>query len=449
MNEKHTEYFKAVQRLKSTIRPSAAKNYMSGSTTDDIDHKKQRFYLERTHYLLQALGHPEKAGFKVVHVAGTSGKGSTSTMIYESLVAANQNVGIFTSPYVTTPLENIQLNGELADPQVFAEAVHQVVEIAKQIEKKKPEMIPSYSEIFYAVALKVFEASGVEWIVLETGCGGRFDYTRTMPDSAVVATVLTPIAIDHVVVLGDTIEQIAWHKAGIIRPNTPVITAAQPNDAMRVINLEAEQNDSVVVTVAAEDGYVTTMPGKHQQQNATVADITGHFLGIPQEAVTAGIKKAKLPARVEVVQEPTTDSPLIVIDGAHSPAKVGALVESLAELRSKYNTKKTHLIFSAKETKDISPIVDLLAPYTDSVVAAGWQLEGFKSVDPEKVVAEFSKRNVEATSAENIQAAVDQIIAKASPEDMIIVTGSLYGAGFARERWISEEQILEERSVFG
>lgn len=455
-------YNKAVDRLNSTIRPHKLQGYMSDNSNMSGASKKtgddRQFYLDRTAYLLNALGNPEKSGFNVVHVAGTSGKGSTSMMIYEALVAEGVSVGMFNSPYVTTALENVHVNGQLADPNVFVEAVNRVVDVAQQIDKKKPEMMPSYSEIFFAVSLEVFNACGVDWIIAETGCGGRFDYTNAFPDSAVKAAVLTPIAIDHVVVLGDTIEKIAWHKAGIIRKGVPTVSALQHPDATAVIDAEAEEAGSEVIYVAPMQEFNPAMPGAHQQQNAAVAAATCAVLGVSDAAIKEGIETAQLPARIETVQKASADQPMVIIDGAHSEAKIEALVSTIEEIKKAHGIERTHLLFSAKDGKDVEKAIELLAPLTDSAITTGWQLQGFGSVDPEKAAQLFQKYSIDtaaesegpekATAEPDFDIALTQILEKAGPRDLVLITGSLYGAGFARNRWITEETILKKRTVF-
>lgn len=447
-------YTHAVERLHSTITWQTH-NYM-GSHADSLSFKEQansqQFYLDRSQYMLDALGNPEKAGYKVVHVAGTSGKGSTSMMMYESLRAANQTVGLFMSPYVTTPLENIQINGSLADVDGFVEAVHHVVDIAEKIKKKKPEFTPSYSELFYAIALVLFEANGVEWVVLETGCGGRFDYTRTMPDSSVAATIITPIAIDHVSVLGDTIEQIAWHKAGIIRQRTPIITCQQPAEAMKMITREAKATNNEIAIATPSDEYTPALLGPHQLQNAAMVGVAGYILGIPNEALQAGISAARLPARMEIIQEYSKTEPLVIVDGAHSVAKMEALVHTLANASTAehplHTTGRTIAILSMKEGKQVEPMLRVLAPVIDHAIITEWTLPGFSSISAAEMTTLCTQLGISTQIAPHMEVAIQSISEHTQPKDRVIITGSLYGAGFARTHWISEKQILQSRSLF-
>lgn len=449
----YSEYHQAVERLNATINRSA--NYMK-SADGSIN---QQFFLDRTQGLLDALGNPEKSGFQVIHIAGTSGKGSTSTMIYEALVAAGLDAGLFMSPYVTTAIENIHVHGKLVDPSVFAAVVHEVVDVAEKIEKQQPEMMPSYSEIFFAVALRVFQASGVEWAVLETGCGGRFDYTRAMPNNAVVAAVLTPISIDHTAVLGDTIEQIAWHKAGIIRRGAAAFSADQLPAARAIIEQEATEQHVVVQYVADNDVFngALTMPGTHQQHNAALAAAVCRFLQLPQDAIEHGLSHSRLPARVETMQyaDASTNAPLVILDGAHSPAKIQALVHTLQHIHAEHEAngtawKKTHLLFAAKESKELDELLKPLLPLVDTVTLTSWQLPGFGSCTPEETAAVVKQLqpNLPCNIVSSAPAALHEVLHQASSEDFVLITGSLYLAGILRAHWISEEEVLQHRSVF-
>lgn len=448
----YTEYHQAIQRLNGTINRCV--NYMK-SADGSID---QQFFLDRTHGLLNALGNPEKAGFQVVHVAGTSGKGSTSTMIYESLVAAGLDAGMFMSPYVTTAIENIHVRGQLVDPSVFTSAVHEVLDVAEQIEKQQPQMMPSYSEIFFAVALRVFQASGVEWVVLETGCGGRFDYTRAMPNSSVVAAVLTPISIDHTAVLGNTIEQIAWHKAGILRKGSAAFSAEQTDAVRTVIEQEATKQNVIVEYIGAGDyTFQLSMPGAHQQSNAALAAAVCHYLQLSADAIAAGIARTRLPARVEILQEcdEIANQPLVIVDGAHSPAKIQALVESLESLHVKRSEagqawQNVHLIFAAKEAKELDELLRPLLPLTDTATITSWQLPGFGSCNPEETaaVAQQLSPSTKCNVIPTAEAALEQVLERAGSHDLVLITGSLYLAGILRAHWVPEEEILQNRSSF-
>lgn len=432
-------YFEAVKKLNNTINAAKA-SYMSTANTAKKD---LAFFLGRTQHLFDRMGNPEKSGFKYVHIAGTSGKGSTSAMIYNALVADGKNVGLYMSPYVTTAAENIQANGQLIDPALFVECVDEVLPIANAIAEEDPELRPSYSDIFFAIGFMYFKRIGVEWLVIETSCGGRFDKTNIIPAPEVA--VITPIGIDHVAILGDTIEKIAYQKAGIIKSGSTVFSSGQKAETTTVLQQQADEVGGIIKTVTTEYTGKLSMPGKHQRLNAGVAEAACMQLDISSEAIATGFAKAQLPARVEIMQ----DSPLVVLDGAHSKPKIVALVETLEEMKAEKPWNKLHMLYSAKEGKDLEAIISQLAPIADTVTVTGWQLPGFGSANIQEMATLFSKHgNAEVTIHEQSRDALETVLAQAKNDDIVVLTGSLYLAGELRQHWISVEQMLTERSLF-
>lgn len=432
-------YYEAVEKLNNTINAAKA-SYMS---TADTAKKDLDFFLARTQRLFDRMGNPEKSGFKYVHVAGTSGKGSTSTLIYNALVADGRNVGLYMSPYVTTAAENIQANGQLIDPELFAECVDAVLPIADAIAEEDPEWRPSYSDIFFAIGFTYFKRIGVEWLVIETSCGGRFDKTNIIPAPEVA--VITPIGIDHVAILGDTIEKIAYQKAGIIKSGSTVFSSAQKAEAAAVLEQQVDETGTTIQTITTEYTGKLAMPGKHQRLNAGVAEAVCQQLNVSAEAIASGFERSQLPARVEIMQE----SPLVILDGAHSKPKIAALVQTLEEMKEKTGWNKLHMVYSAKEGKDLEAIISQLAPIADTVTVTGWQLPGFGSADIQEMTALFKKHNTpQVTIQENASAALEQVLGQTNDTDIVVLTGSLYLAGELRKHWISVDQMLTERTLF-
>lgn len=425
-------YYSAVRALQSTI-PKETRSYMK----PDPD---RSFFLERAHRFMKRLGNPER-GFKVVHVTGTSGKGSTAAMIYSVLYAAGKTVGLKTSPFVTTSIENVQINGQLVDPLVFAEAVETVMPVFEEIEREDPEYLPSYSEVFFAVALVCFQKINCEWIVVEVGCGGRFDYTNVFEKK--VAAVITNIGLDHTSVLGNTVEDIAWQKAGIISAECAVFSAEQKPEARRVIDTEAELRALQVNYISPSHVYRVAMPGEHQQWNAALAAAVGEYLQIDGQVIEAGIASTQMPARVEIMQE----HPRVIIDGAHSFPKVFALVNALQMFRP---WKRLHLVFSAKEGRELKDILSPLVDVADTVIFTSFQLPGFGSHTVEEMAEAFRDLGFtrEVQTEADVQKAVRLALAKAADDDLVVITGSLYMSGFARQHWIPEEQMLRAQHCF-
>lgn len=430
----YTEYKEAVSRLESTIREMDA-SYMDVDITS-----KGEFFLERSRKFYERLGNPH-TGFKYVHVAGTSGKGSTSTMIYEILHAAGKSVGLYTSPFVTTSLERLQVNGELMNPQLFIDAVHEVMDVYEQEYSADDKWSPSYSEIFVGIGFVALQKAGVEWVVLETSCGGRFDMTNVI--SAPEVAVLTNIGIDHTSILGDTLEQIAWHKAGIIKKESAIFSGETKPNVQAVFNAEAKKYGTAVQYVQPTVEYTLHMPGHHQQWNAALAGAVGKHLGVPETAIRAGLAAARLPARVEQMQT----NPRVVIDGAHSTPKIAALVNALESFRP---WSKLHLIFANKEGHAADELLPPLAPLIDSAVMSSFTLPGFAS-EPATETAKLLqslRHDISITVETDSTAALQQTLQYAAPDDLILITGSLYFSGELRSNWISEQEIIETCSLF-
>lgn len=427
---------------------SAAKHRLETATIAKQDYMKttqpsdQAFFLQRAQHLFDRLGNPER-GIKTLHIAGTSGKGSTSTMLYNVLRESGKRVGLYTSPYVQTPIENISVNGRLMDPAAFIRLVNSTLLIVEQIAAEDPAMKPSYAEVFFSIAVQYMHECDVEYVVLETGCGGRFDYSNITMN--VVASVITPIGIDHTDILGDTIEQIAWHKAGIIKKQIPVFTNNTKPIIQNIIAAEANTQDAPlhIVKSASAQPYTTGMAGAHQQQNAELVAAVCHFLHIPDEAIARGIATTKLPARMEILQQ----SPLVILDGAHSEPKLRAMQSSLHELTD----TEPIIILSLKETKDLSATLAIILEVSTTIICTSWELPGFSSYPPETVAAELQKQSPTAdlyTEPDAMQAIEAGLALAAQTNRPLLITGSLYLAGSIREYWIKTDDILTQRTLF-
>lgn len=428
-------YHAAVCELQSTIERESH-GYMGTGAAQ----QRGAFFLERMQRFCDHLGNPERT-LRTIHVAGTAGKGSTTAMIYEMLVAAKQSVGMFLSPFVTTSIENIHINGRLLAPQDFVRAWNVLVPVLEHITQNEPDWYPSYAEKFFAVALIALKNAGCEWAVIETGCGGRFDYSNVIPSP--VACVLTNISLDHTAVLGNTIEHIAWHKAGIIKSGAKIFSAERQPSVRAVFDAEAHIYNEAVHYIKPERRYSTGMLGEHQQWNAALAAAVGQSLGISQVAIDEGIQHARLPARIELMQQ----HPRVILDGAHSPAKIAALCEALESFRP---WKKLHLVFAAKETKNPMELLLPLLPLADSVTITTFTLPGFDSFDATLTadIIQSVRTDLLPKIIPGSMEAVRDAVSRAESDDVVLITGSLYLAGAVRPLWISEEMIVRERNIF-
>lgn len=330
--------------------------------------------LERISMLLNLLDNPHDK-LKIIHVAGTNGKGSTSTMISNMLIASGYKTGLFTSPYVIDFCERIQINGENVDESIFAECV---TEVRKKIEElNKKNIIITEFEAITVSAFLCFVKAECEYVVLEVGLGGRFDATNVVKKPE--AVVITSISLDHVAILGDTIEKIAFEKCGIIKENVPVITSSnQHKDALKVITETCkDKNCNLIITNPYkteilddfifgtlfsydENVYKTKLTGNHQLENTVNAIECAKVLKLSDNAIAQGIENTRMIARMEIINE----KPLVIRDGGHNEG----CAEALYNFLSKYNVQNINLLIGLMADKDVEGYVEKIAPLCKSVV---------------------------------------------------------------------------------
>ena len=330
--------------------------------------------LERIGMLLDLLDNPQDK-LKIIHVAGTNGKGSTSTMISNMLIACGKKTGLFTSPYVIDFCERIQINGVNVDKNIFSECVTEVREKIEELNEK--DIIITEFEAITVSAFLCFLKAQCEYVVLEVGLGGRFDATNVIKKPE--AVVITSISLDHIAILGYTIEKIAFEKCGIIKENVSVITSSnQHKDALKVIKETCESkncnltitnphkteilDDSISGTLFVYDKnvYKTKLTGNHQIENTVNAIECAKALGLSDEAIAQGIENTRMIARMEIIGE----KPLVIRDGGHNEGCADALYNFL----KKYNVKNINMLIGLMADKDVDGYVSKIAPLCKSVV---------------------------------------------------------------------------------
>jgi dihydrofolate synthase/folylpolyglutamate synthase len=376
---------------------------------------------------LGACGHPERS-FRAVHVTGTSGKGSVAAILAEALRLAGHRVGLHVSPFLQSPAEKVWIDGRYVSAHELADLVDWIWPIA--LPRRRPETPASvHGMASVAVAFEAFRRAGVEVAVVEAGCGGRFDLTNVL-DAAV--TVITTVGLDHTASLGPGLAEIAWHKAGIMRRGVPAVTGAT-GEALDVIRREAE-------AVAAPLTVVEPGPGPFWQANAAVARAAAAALPaearIPDEALDAAVSSACLPGRREAVPEPGRR---VVLDGAHNPDKMAALVATLEP--------GCVMVLGCLGSKDLSGITAAACRVSSRVVATAPTVYGKPAVRPAEVAAACRRAGLEAAVEADPDAALELAFDLAGPETEVVVTGSLYLVGQLRDRWYpTDEVVLQQTS---
>jgi dihydrofolate synthase / folylpolyglutamate synthase len=398
--------------------------------------KTAKLGLERIGVLLAALGHPEQA-CRIVHVAGTNGKGSVCAMLESGLRAAGYRTGLFTSPHLVEPTERIQVAGCAVSAAQFAAAFDQVHTCAETLLRRESlDLHPTYFESVTAMALVLFRECGVEFAVLEVGLGGRLDATNAVtPDLCVV----TPVDFDHEAYLGKSLESIAAEKAGILKPGVGAVFARQRAEAERVLEARAA---ALGVTVAHSSGVPISgvalhargshftwggspvdcpLAGEHQVENARTAIAALVQLGVAPDAIRQGVAQTRWPGRLERVAA----NPEIVLDGAHNPASARALAAYLDRF---YEPSRVWLIYGAMRDKAVEEMAAVLFPRAAHVILTAPRQS--RALRPESIRDLADHPDMQVTA--DLSAALALAAAAAAPEDAIFVTGSLFLVGEAR-----------------
>ena len=393
--------------------------------------------LDRMLRLLEALGNPQNNLPPVIHIAGTNGKGSTQAMIRAGLEAAGKTVHAYTSPHLARFHERIRLAGELITEEHLSEVLDECYAA------NGGENI-TYFEITTCAALLAFSRTQADYTLLEVGLGGRLDATNVIANP--VATVITPVDLDHQQFLGDTLPEIAGEKAGIIKRRVPCIVGPQQEAGLEVIEAVAARHMAPLSVygqhwhVGREAGRMVyqdeqglldlplpNLPGVHQVQNAGGAIATLRALGFDAAACEGAVTGAQWPARMQRLKH----GPLVEaagqaelwLDGGHNPAAGHALAAVLGELPQ----VPTYLICGMLNTKDIAGYLAPLAPHVAGLHAVS--IPGEAATLPADVTAQAARQiGMEAVEEEGVATAVSKIVAH-TPQARILICGSLYLAG--------------------
>ncbi len=393
--------------------------------------------LDRVWRLLAAVDHPERRLPPVVHIAGTNGKGSTLAMIRAGLDGAGQTAHAYTSPHLARFHERIRLAGDL-----ITEA--HLSEVLDRCEMANAGAPITYFEITTVAALLAFAETPADWTLLEVGLGGRLDATNVVDKPAL--TVITPVSIDHVQYLGDTLAQIAGEKAGIIKPGVPVVVGPQPDEALEVIERVAARAGAPMLVhgqhwqVWQERGRLVfqnetglldlPMPaliGPHQIDNAGAALAGLRCLGFDEGACAAAMTDVTWPARMQRLRHgPLVDAAggaELWLDGGHNPAAGTMIASLLADLPP----RPTHLVCGMLNTKDVAGYLRPLAGVASSLTAVS--IPGETATLAAEETARIGAANGhDAATAPDLDTAITRISAR-DPGARILICGSLYLAG--------------------
>lgn len=414
---------------------------------NDKDKFGSRLGLDSISRLLELLGNPH-VGLNYIHVAGTNGKGSTSSYLANVIKKSGYKVGLFTSPYLERFNERIQFNGEDIPNDSLGRITSLIKEKADQMVKEGFEH-PTTFEIITAIAFLFYKEENVDYVVLEVGLGGRYDSTNVIPTS--LASVITTLDYDHIEQLGSTLGEIAYQKAGIIKEEGIVISYPQKKEALDVlVDVSKEMNadlnlfslNNIKINRETEFGsnfdfqykdevlkdIQISMIGEYQIFNASLAITTllvlrkKGLINITNESIYEGLLETKWNGRLEVLKR----KPTFLIDGAHNVQGVNNLAKAI-EL---FTYKKLILGIGILRDKDVEHMIELLAPMADEIVVTEVNMP--RKMDAKDLAREISKYNINVFIEKDIKKSVEKALELADEDDLIVFGGSLYLIGEVR-----------------
>ncbi len=406
--------------------------------------RKESFGLDRMARLVAELGNPERAA-GIVHIAGTNGKGSTAAMIESGLRAAGRTTGLYTSPHLSRINERFMVNGREATDEMLGTAIEPVRQANERIVARcGPSAHPTFFESTTAVALVLFNQTGVEYKIIETGLGGRLDASNIVRSEL---AVITRVNRDHERFLGLGLDAIAAEKGAIVKPGSRVVMGPQAPDARASLLRCFAQVNAQVADVADEwqvrgawsNGgrwrfdaagpaktarIELTIPGAHQVENALTAVAALDALAVPYDRIEVGLQQARWPGRLEFL---STDPP-VLLDAAHNPDGARALAEFLGrEARG----RKVTLIYGSSRDKAIDEVAAWLFPVADRVVLTRAQVQ--RAASPQALLRTVGHHHPCVETAGDITEAMRIASTTASGNSWIVVAGSIFLVGEARE----------------
>ncbi|MCZ6677759.1 MAG: bifunctional folylpolyglutamate synthase/dihydrofolate synthase [Candidatus Poribacteria bacterium] len=424
----------------------------------DFTRQARLYNLDRISLLLDRLGNPHRH-LKVIHVAGSKGKGSTAALIASILTQAGYRTGLFTSPHLITPRERCRIDFRPISEMEFARYVDQMKPAIKAVTRLafqdpmrrglEPTGAVSFFEIYTALAFSYFADCAVDFAVVEVGLGGRLDATNIVDP---LVSVITPISLEHTSILGETHEAIAKEKAEIIKPNRPLVLAPQLPEAKAVFQSVAADRSASVDEVGRDihlkrktwnisgqtfdvetprESYpdlFLPLLGEHQTINAATAIASVervHHTGytIPKASIYAGLKCVRWPGRMQVVSQ----SPTLLLDGAHSPTSAEALCKAVHEV---FCYERLILVVGLMADKDLRGLGQVLCPVADEIIVTQ-AFDNPRVTPAEKIVQTWSDAGVELRACPSVREAIQLAQTIATPSDLICVTGSIILVGEA------------------
>lgn len=418
-------------------------SFVDYSLTRNLRYSPEKFDLKRMNKFLELMDNPQN-NFKVVHVAGTKGKGSTAAMITSILSESGYKTGFYSSPHMIDFCERIRIDNRLITHKEITDYVNQFRHVVTEV----PEL--TTFEIITGIAFKYFSDQKVDFGIIEVGMGGRFDATNVVIP---VVSVITPISFDHTNVLGKTLKKIAFEKAGIIKENIPVIISKQKSTPLGEIERIAQIKKSKMIyapdlyqakmncyslegqsfTITKNKDRLTNISipllGDHQIDNAITAyacieELKNQGILIDLKSILKGFKNIYWPGRFEIINQ----KPLIIIDGAHNLDSFRKLVETIKKYLP---DKNIILIFGASEDKAVESMLKVFQPLIRTLIIT--RSEHPRAMELDKLAGIAKILNTQNIVVKDIKNAIGEALAHSDDSTAIIASGSIFIAGAVKE----------------
>ena len=413
-----------------------------------------RLGLERIKFLCEKLRNPQDC-FNVIHVGGTNGKGSVCKFLESILIEAGYNVGVYTSPHLHHISERIIVNKKNISEDELVKIIEKLKPIVKELQEKNDN--PTFFEIITSIAFEYFKNKKIDIAIVEVGLGGRFDATNIVKP---IISVITNVSLEHQNILGKKIEDIAFEKAGIIKKNTPVVTAAK-NSALKVIEKKTKKQNSERIIIneskwerkkirysnqeflikGLKEKYKikTLLLGEYQGENISLAINTVEFLNkkgynISKKNITEGISKTVYPGRMEIINK----NPIILLDGAHNLEGIKKLVDSL---KNDFQYKKIILVIGILSDKSINEMLSEITPIADIIVTTKSRNKRASNPFELKKMIKKVGFNKNIIVEERINDAIKNAKKLADRNDLICITGSLFTVGEAKDIFLTSKNV--------
>jgi dihydrofolate synthase/folylpolyglutamate synthase len=406
-----------------------------------ITYAQAGYSLRHVEELLDRMGNPQLAA-RTIHIAGTKGKGSVAAMIAQVLSDSGYKTGLYTSPHFHTLRERISVDGSLISEAEFAAAMAEVKPFIESMKQDTSFRQLTYFEALTALAFACFQKKRVDLQVLEVGLGGRLDATNV---ARPLVCIITPISLDHTQILGNSLEEIAREKAGIIKSGCWVVISPQPEEAASVISDICRERKAKVVQVGKDVTWhkisgdlhhqsvvIEGRTGKYQVSISLLGDfqlenaaaavaaleiLASEGFAISTADIAQGLARVKWPGRFQILQQ----HPMVLVDSAHNVASMKRLVNNI---KAYFPHKRIFLVFGTSCDKDIPGIINELVPLSPQVIVT--QASHSRAAPISTLAAEFTKRGIEPEIKETVTQAISRALSLAEKTDIICVTGSLF-----------------------